>query len=335
MEQQQENPSLDLLRSCAVGLVVVCHLAENLRWWVPGYSVNTLGRIGVAVFFVHTSLVLMLSLERQGGAAVPFFIRRFFRIYPLSATVVLLLALAKWWWDISLDGLLSNLLLIQNISGAKSTPPPLWSLPYEVQMYIFLPLLFAVTQARRPLLRVGLLLAGAVLLVLALRRADAFAYGLLQFVPCFIPGVLAYTLRKQEKRYGPAMLFGGVLVPACIMVPALVAQGWPETQLFWVVCIALGLVIPLCRPIRGRALARASKTVATYSYGIYLTHLFAMAAGFLMLAAMPAVVQWAMFLAALVVMPYVAYHWVERPGIALGVRLAQKLRPSPVTAISG
>jgi peptidoglycan/LPS O-acetylase OafA/YrhL len=317
----KDSPNLDLLRSIAVGLVVLSHLAANLKWDLRGYSFDALGRIGVAVFFVHTSLVLMMSLKRQGGAAVPFFIRRFFRVYPLAVVIVLFVTLNKWLWDQPLEGVLSNLLLIQNLTGQKSTPPPLWSLPYEVQMYLFLPALLALTQACRPLLRTGLLWAGSVVLALLAWRADAFAYSIIQFVPCFIPGVLAFVL-GQRQHYSPALLFAGVVLPASIFVPVLVAQGWPETQLLWVVCAALGLVIPLCRPIRVTALAGASKTVATYSYGIYLTHLFAIGVGFYALKGAPAALQWAAFVAVLFILPIAAYRWIEKPGIELGVRLA-------------
>ena len=45
------------------------------------------------LFFVHTSLVLMYSMQRsplRGGALFrDFYIRRFFRIYPLSILTVL------------------------------------------------------------------------------------------------------------------------------------------------------------------------------------------------------------------------------------------------------
>ena len=88
---QNELPNLDLLRATAVLLVLVDHVLETI-----GHKANLsfhpynwyLGRLGVLIFFVHTSLVLMWSMQRlrlQGGALLrSFYIRRAFRIYPLS-----------------------------------------------------------------------------------------------------------------------------------------------------------------------------------------------------------------------------------------------------------
>jgi peptidoglycan/LPS O-acetylase OafA/YrhL len=87
----KDSPNLDLLRAMAVCFWLS---AATLRVAI-GYDVEAIGRIGVALFFTHTALVLMLSLERA-PAAVPFFIRRFFRIYPLAMFVVLILALGHW-----------------------------------------------------------------------------------------------------------------------------------------------------------------------------------------------------------------------------------------------
>lgn len=72
-------------------------------------------------------------------------------------------------------------------------------------------------------------------------------------------------------------------------------------------------------------MASAAKVVATYSYGIYITHMFALAPLHGLMQG-PLFAQWA---AALILLPglaFLAYHGIEAPGIALGARAAQRLQ---------
>jgi len=322
----RDSPNLDLLRSIAVGLVVFCHLAQDAGWTGPYFYVEALGSVGVAIFFVHTTLVLMQSLERQGGAAAPFFIRRFFRIYPLAVVTVLLLTLGNWlggvvpvdWWAVA-----SNLLLVQNITGHPSNPPPLWSLPYEVQMYLILPALYAMTLRPRPVLRAGLLWAASIAVAYITSR---WGYHQSALLPCFLPGILAYVLDGRVRRqFSPALLFA-VVAAAALIIPIATAAGASPPTLLWALCAVTGVLIPMCRQMETKALAKGVKRVATYSYGIYLTHMVAISFGLTLFPGLPLVVKLAMIAAMLIAAPRVAYRWVEKPGIELGRRLAERWR---------
>lgn len=326
----RDNPNLDLLRSIAVGLVLLSHLPflDALRDAADTRAATiAVGHVGVALFFAHTALVLMQSLQRHGPAPGPFYIRRAFRIYPLSIAVVLLVALAHWLGGRPLDASLvwSNLLLVQNVTGHRSMPDPLWSLPYEVQMYLVLPWLYLLTTLSGAALRRALAATALVAMAVLGFAAAADRLALLAYVPCFAGGVLAFVLtRRARPRFGPVPMFAAAGAGP-VLVPALVAAGAPELPLLWVLCLGLGVLIPLCRPIQGRRLAAAAKTVATYSYGVYLTHVVALAVAFGLLARQHAAVQWAAFAVLLVALSYAVYHAVEAPCIRLGVRLADRL----------
>jgi peptidoglycan/LPS O-acetylase OafA/YrhL len=97
----------------------------------------------------------MRSMQRSGLSGLDlmktFYIRRFFRIYPLSILTVLgavALHLHANGRGISFGPrpqpleLTSNLLLVQNLTYSDSIVGPLWSLPIEVQMYVLLPFFF-------------------------------------------------------------------------------------------------------------------------------------------------------------------------------------------------
>jgi peptidoglycan/LPS O-acetylase OafA/YrhL len=125
--------NLDLLRAVAVLCVFSAHLVDSLGLQNPG----SLGRFGVVIFFVHTSFVLMGSLERleksglthQWRLSGAFYIRRFFRIYPLAVFIILLVPLfhipavpfATYSW-VGSKAFLSNLALTQNLTYSSALP---------------------------------------------------------------------------------------------------------------------------------------------------------------------------------------------------------------------
>jgi peptidoglycan/LPS O-acetylase OafA/YrhL len=313
----QKSANLDLLRAIAVTFVVVSHLPFAMESRPAWYQQNVLGRFGIAMFFVHTVLVLMQSLEARGETAGQFLLRRAFRIYPLSIAVVLITAGLMALGNRALDSqtFISNLLLIQNITGASSFPTPLWTLPYEVQMYLTLPLLYGITRTTRPVLKAALLWCAGVLL--------ATLSELLIYLPCFLPGVLAFTLRHREKKLSPWVLIG-VVAFGVVSAVALVTLGVPREPVFWVLCLTLGIVIPHCREITSKGVAAVASVVATYSYGIYLTHAYALYLAFRSHSG-GTLSEWTAFAVALPSLAVLAYHAIEKPGIKLGAALAKRL----------
>jgi peptidoglycan/LPS O-acetylase OafA/YrhL len=316
----KDSPNLDLLRSVAISLVVFSHLNLKLGW--VGDQIELIARTGVGIFFVHTCVVLLQSLERHGEGFAPFMVRRALRIYPLSIVVVSLMAFGSWAGGLVVVDpmqVLSNVLLIQNLTWHGSIPGPLWSLPYEVQMYLFLPAMFLLV--RRGLVSIVVLWALVVVVVLAIPSLT-----LIQYVPCFLAGVLSYGLSKRvTPRFSPAVLFF-VLAVGVAAIMGLSSAGVPYLPLQWGLCLTLGLTIPLCRQLTYKPLASLAKTVAKYSYGVYLTHLFAIAFGFNIFGDQPLVVRFALFAFVIFAFPRVAYRWIEAPGIRLGARLADRLK---------
>jgi len=292
--------NLDVLRATAVLLVLTGHLLMVLDLRLPFVSVWTLGHAGVLLFFVHTSLVLMSSIERNGVSGKwvrHFYLRRAFRIYPLAIVVVLLSALlrlpphavpiteANPSVPPTFTTLFANLTLTQNLFvDGRDIQGVLWSLPLELQMYLVLPVafLFARRSVRGTLVLFGLCIVAA----LAFPRMSEM-----------IPG----TWRLNVITYSPYFMFG-------VLCYSVLHAGYKMPQLAksWFTSFA--------------------KTICTYSYGIYLLHVPILWLAFTVLHAAPSIVQWATFGSLLVALPYIAYRSIEEPGIAFGRRLVHGSR---------
>ena len=159
---------LDHVRGVAILLVFIFHGLlpafghDQLGWggWVRSFSAPasflavlpaTLGHIGVAIFFVVSGFCIHLSYERSSRNGYrDFFLRRFFRIYPVYVAALLLFALLDPSTRVDFSasrGVLqffSHLFLFHNfldyryfvgINGA------FWSIAVEVQLYLIYPVL--------------------------------------------------------------------------------------------------------------------------------------------------------------------------------------------------
>jgi peptidoglycan/LPS O-acetylase OafA/YrhL len=347
--------NLDILRAVAVLAVFADHLMVMGLHVAPGLA-SWLGTAGVQAFFVHTSLVLMSSMERDDAPARTkwvrrFYVRRAFRIYPLAWVMIGVALLVGHSLNVpgaasgvvSPSTLLSNLALIQNLAGRDAVYGVLWTLPIELQMYAVLPIcyLVAIRESRELLLclvAVGIGVAAVHAwgmshrsLVPAMSRLS-----MLRYAPNFLMGVVAYYgLRRRPPSSG--VLPGWTWLPIVLAAFATFLWARSVTDGWWVVqtafCAALGLLIPLVRDVSESAWSALAHTLAKYSYGIYLIHQIAIRVGFNVFPDQPLVVQLVVVILVLSAGCYLAYRFVERPGIVLGQRLVDSaVRRAPLEA---
>jgi len=322
LSKQTDSANLDYLRSWAVLCVLLDHLAGTsgitLGW------LQTLGRVGVLIFFVHTALVLMFSLERSypvRGWVTAFYVRRAFRVYPLVFACTLaavVFGIPGWPFSHPLSVspwmFLVNVLLVQNITLSPSILLVSWSLPYEIQMYLVLPCLFwMVKRSSKPWLVVTLCLLPALVLPRVLDFAHfARISSLVQFVPCFLAGILAFAL--PGKRSIPAVVWI-VGLPLFLLLASLLAGAEMRKGIQYGLCLLLGSVIPFLKEIGNPWLKRAAHLIAKYSYGIYLSHLPAI------WLALHLSRLWQRYCATavlLVALPVLLFHLIEDPMIRYG-----------------
>jgi peptidoglycan/LPS O-acetylase OafA/YrhL len=365
VDDSRDLANLDFLRTVAVSLVFVDHLVETMK--IRG--LGDIGHLGVLIFFVHTSLVLMLSMGRFGLSGFrlysAFLVRRVFRIYPLSILAVLAAATiripaASWagaWGWIGWPSFFSNIFLTQNLTHSESILSVLWSLPFEMQMYLVLPVLFLLL-SRFPSLKsasaiwlLGIVIAWA---EWALQHGTAnMEFLLTRYVPCFLAGVFAWRIMSSQPRRFPGflwILFLLLLVAAYRAVDIGRVYGpaafgavhgafrtdheiwWPhflDLARDWVFCAATGVALPFFREIRIGWLNGLSRKVALYSYGIYVAHIPALWVCFDLLHTGTLWVAALLSIALTAALAILLYHLLEHPAIELGKRLSTRLVTLP------
>jgi len=345
--------NLDVLRMIAVTLVVQDHLFTF--WGNPtylGFIVPLrLGRFGVILFFVHTALVLMASMERQWKKTGRhrfisiFLIRRGFRIFPLAVTalVVTVLFNIPGQSDVhrlshvryGAKTLVANLALVQNVAGGANTSilSPMWSLAFEWQMYLVLPFLYFIGRRASTIVPMLVIWAIPELLLLSygaqvdqFNRTHAFwkipdwgTYG-----PCFLAGVVAFLITEKME---PAPVLPWLALPLAIAAMFVPVMATSQFSKFVPAALIVALIIPYCREIRRGWFSEFARIVVRYSYGVYLFHLIGIWIAFVRLKHEPLAIQWLVFAALVVTIPVAAYHLVERPAIVLGNRIAVRLEP--------
>jgi len=344
--------NLDILRAVAVTLVFGNHLTVTLQ--IRGWG--SFGHLGVLLFFVHTALVLMMSMARTGlrGAALyeNFLIRRLFRMYPLSVLCVLLVVILKipitaWAAGYVWQGwrvFVSNLLLTQNLTHSVSVNGVLWSLPYEIQMYALLPIIYLILDKRRKPSTAILLWLLSVVIAFSECVLQPFGsddrYLLTRYFPCFMSGIVAWSMMRRSTRprcpswAWPIALAGLVLLSRTLTArinlhPAAAGDhSWhsyfADVASDWICATLTGLLIPFFAQMQNAAVRLIARTVAKYSYGIYLFHV-----PVLWFTLVRFRTQWpglnlALALLSLAVVSVAAYHFIEEPFIEWGKRLANR-----------
>jgi peptidoglycan/LPS O-acetylase OafA/YrhL len=322
-----EYPNLDLLRAVAVLLVVACHV---LTFYGVTGTFGAWGMLGVCIFFVHTSLVLIQSIAHRepGPLFIPFMIRRSFRIYPLAIVLILLVVLFRapqaaiaaghlTSWSYDWIDVVVNLALVQGLTaaGKASIIGPLWSLSYEMQMYALLPLIFLFVNRKRRALRLAALYAGVLAVSLVVCRYFPLTT-IFSFAPCFAAGIVSYYLLQAHRPRLAAWGWPALLAAMCVGF----ALGWIPVG-WWTVCAVLALATPAFRQITYQPLVAAAKIVARYSYGIYVAHYLCIYVALEKLPG-PTWLRLGAFVALLAVVTVALYHLVEEPCILAGKRAA-------------
>jgi peptidoglycan/LPS O-acetylase OafA/YrhL len=330
---------LDSLRFIAAALVVFQHLFEH-RTGFAGEALVPLGPgvAGVALFFFISGYVIPLSAGRRFSLK-PFAVRRLFRIYPLffcAIALILLLGVTSiiphWSYMANAAPLqwLANLLLVQDFVGQEAFLGVSWTLAIELIWYA----LFAAALSRfgdRSAIMLERLIAPA-LIVMALASLVLGSRLPIGRPTMIYAAVIGFQcLRHAQGELSQAGLVRSLLLFAIVALSTnFVSFGVFRHEHItlaqslgpWTVGTVIFLGVILVEPLRESKWLNSGiiPTLGAMSYSIYLLHPIAIAAAE---AYAPGFWRVPLALGLTGLLSYAGYHGVEKPGIALGRKVAQ------------
>jgi peptidoglycan/LPS O-acetylase OafA/YrhL len=338
---------------------VVAHIALLIS--VSPLRLLFSGHAAVGVFFVLSGFALMKALENpQQRQYSKFLMRRFFRIYPPFAVVILVAAALSlllrpqpiagrdwinhyWLAPVTFNMVLGHLAMIATAGYYDSLNSPMWTLVHELRISIIFPLIATAARARP-----GLVLALSVLLfsLLSITHLTAaigahihpqllseFVLSILQtlrYVMFFVLGILLVTQAPGVN----ALLGRHAWVKKYLWALALLLLAVPYTKGYTEICYALGafLLLNLCLNSDGarRLLRHAGlQWLGKVSYSLYLVHLVVLLSAMYLLHDLLPV--WLILILVLVGSAVIADLFnraVELPSSRLGKWAAARLQPA-------
>lgn len=291
MTPMSHDNRFDFLRLLAAWLVLFSHSfplsgAPQLEPLASSLGIDTLGGVGVSIFFVLSGYLVTLSFERS-PRPWPFLRKRIVRIYPALAVTCLLSVLV-------LGPLLTALPLrdygaqpatwsyLKNITAIKiqyalpgvfdQNPLPhavngsLWSLPYEIKCYAALLVLGLLPLS----LRVKSVVAVCMLAGIALARPEsAFSTPFQKFVgldlfdcKLGLSFALGCAFAAWKSAVKPSWIWGAGLATLAALLPV-----GKVALLLWISGVC---VLALWLALEGRWLPVVPQRMGDWSYGAYL-----------------------------------------------------------------
>ncbi len=349
---------IDALRGIAALLVVWLHASSTFAMTsaetaatggaftaIPGYI--DVGHIGVVVFFLISGFVIPFSILPDRAAPVgSFVVKRILRIYPAYWLSVPLAAYVVFWlWGTQFSGreLLVNLTLMQDLFGVRAAEGVYWTLLVELVFYA-LCIVLLVTGSLFNARRVAIVATALGLAFVAIASSYWFRHRYLASAAPYwflnLSVMLCGALFRSRwsataatrDRVADALLAAMVvcyvvLLPAAAMLSVGPKNSEPATY-------AIGFLIFLAGTRLVRIETRLTDWLGRISYSIYLFHAIVfLAMEWWLLRKVPVDaalrtqhigVYAAAGLAATLVVASVTYRFVEKPGIRLGHRLAER-----------
>jgi peptidoglycan/LPS O-acetylase OafA/YrhL len=330
---------LDALRGIAALLVVAAHFGSTLSPAFGEMLKNqlSLGQLGVMIFFLCSGYVIPLALEQQ-ASLYNFWVRRFFRLYPVYWLATALIVICGLSGALMLSSVprahitaellaanppviaLANATMAQSLLTVPSLNPVAWTLTIELLFYGLVSLLFACGLLRYSLIWtlgcLGLAVLSETVMMPVWRSAltgliqASLPIEVLSFLAMLGCGAVLAQLHRREIPWLPAVLviaavFAWSVVPHGVFV--LPGDRIARPLALIVFCVGLLLSRRTVPPI--------ARFLGDISYSVYL---FQFPVIWLVPQTSSRPLTALVWLLALIALATLTHRFVEQPGIALG-----------------
>ncbi|MDB5845032.1 MAG: hypothetical protein JWP79_2342 [Polaromonas sp.] len=282
--------SLEALRGLAAGMVVYAHYASYANIDI---ALLRFAYTGVDLFFVLSGFLFSPYLLGRKLVPLEFAIRRAFRIYPAYLAALALYVGMKAGSGLPVLYVWEHLVFAQLQSREMTFfyNPAFWSLPAEVEFYLFLPLMAVLTRGRPG--RFAVLVGAALGMRIALAHfADTGlqnpAYIAMHHLPGmlveFLLGGLAWQVSEKWKSRKLALICLGLGVAGWLLLADVFARlgdhglnaTWLRNQISWLAALSFALMLPAVLALASlkppEMLMGVSVWAGRLSYGTYLLH---------------------------------------------------------------
>jgi peptidoglycan/LPS O-acetylase OafA/YrhL len=198
-------------------------------------------------------------------------------------------------------------------------------------MYLVLPALYYLALKKRGTLYLCGLLAFFGGLGFLIAGESGGHLNMAAYVPCFLSGILCYSLRDRIRAFLPAALWPPFVLSIICGYCLTNLHGNPKFWIGWIFCLVLGLAINAFQDSANRPLNVAAEKIALYSYGMYLLHVPFLYLVFMVLGINNLVFGPLLFVALTMVASSITYHFLESPLIEIGRKLSSPQRRIPVS----
>jgi len=332
---EDETNNFTLLRLLLSVAVVFGHFKLLSGTDYPTFPFN-LADAAVDCFFIVSGYLIALSYERTRGL-LPFYIRRFFRLYPMYACIVLIqsgimLALLpggpfsqpeQTWHYLAANLVFANFLQydIGGVLSGLAVPsinPSLWTLKIELGFYLIVPLIYAGVRRWGFKVLLAIFVASVAYNVIELQLGDPrYAKQLPGQLQFFVVGMALYLYARD------------VRLPAWItpIVTVLFLVAWSNFHpippgIRPLVVAAFVFCVAFCTPVVHMR--------TDMSYSVYLVHGPLIQTLLLTGVFRDTPIALIGVVAAVLALSYAAERLVERPGNEFGRRLSMRVhRPRP------